>query len=87
MPDHQPTKVSSFLEDVVDIAPAIFIGGVTAWGAKFTWMKCSMAQMWLAKGFYGCLAGFLALSTLFVVAIVGIFFVEMVKDYTSRSKE
>lgn len=46
-----------------------------------------MSQTWLAKGFYGFFAGMLALSTVFIVAIVVIFLVEFIKDWASRSKE
>ena len=81
------SKFRSFIEDLLEIAPALLVGAVTTWGAKLAWAKCIAGQMWIAKGFFGCLAGFLAIGTILVMAIIVIFFVEIIKDYVIRSKE
>ena len=87
MAEIRESKFRSFIEDLIEIGPAFFVGAVTTWGAKLAWTKCTAAQMWIAKGFFGCLAGLLAIGTLFVIAIIVIFCVEIIKDYVIRPKE
>ena len=86
MPEKKVGKCVSFVDDVADIVPSIAICAITAWGAKLAWAKCVSVHMWIAKGFFGCLAGVFAISTVFTVAIMVIFVVELVKDYAPRSK-